>query len=190
LWNPCGEKPTGDHVNSVGKREEGGCFFYFTRTKYRCFVGTDLIINHHRERGIIVSLRNLLRLVLAVGVCGTAGPVWAYDPSPNIGGDLHACDQVNFSTFTPPPFSAENNVTVAPKSDFSFLASKATTSASITVKIKEEKVPITVTPVGYGFQVKGKLPPSIKGSYIRLDIFAKGPSDCDKTDGWLLKVGN
>ncbi|MEK6586782.1 MAG: hypothetical protein AABZ24_10560 [Nitrospirota bacterium] len=138
-----------------------------------------------------MSLRNLLRLVLAVGVCGTAGPVWAYDPSPNIGTDITACDQVLFSTFTPPPFSVEkNNVTVAPKSDFSFLASKATTSASIMVKIKEEKVPVTVTSVGYGFQVKGKLPPSIKDSYIRLDIFAKGPSDCDKTDGWLLKVGN
>ena len=144
-----------------------------------------------RERGITVSLRNLLRLVLAIGVCGTAGPVWAYDPSPNIGTDLAACDQVIFSTFTPPPFSAEkNNVTVAPKSEFSFLASKATTSASIMVKIKEEKVPVTVTSVGYGFQVKGKLPPNIKGSYIRLDIFAKGPGDCDKTDGWLLKVGN
>jgi hypothetical protein len=137
-----------------------------------------------------VSLRNLLRLVLAVGVCGTAGQVWAYDPSPNIGTGLDACDQVIFSAFTPPPFSVEkNNVAVAPKSEFSFLASN-TLSPSITVKIKEEKVPVTVTAIGNGFLVKGKLPSSVKGSYIRLDIFAKGPSDCDKTDGWLLKVGN
>jgi hypothetical protein len=58
------------------------------------------------------------------------------------------------------------------------------------VKIKEEKVPVKVTTINNGFLVKGKLPPSVKGSYIRLDIFAKGPNDCDKTDGWLLKVGN
>jgi hypothetical protein len=138
-----------------------------------------------------VSLRTILRLVLAIGVYGTGGQAWAYDASPNISSGVDACAQVIFSAFTPPPFSVDkNNVAVAPKSDFSFLASKGTLFPSITVKIKEEKVPVTVTSINNGFLVKGKLPPSIKGSYIRLDIFAKGPSDCDKTDGWLLKVGN
>jgi len=138
-----------------------------------------------------VSLRNLLRLVVAVGVCGTAGQVWAYDASPNISSGVDACANVIFSAFTPPPFSVDkNNVTVAPKSEFSFLASKTALFPSITVKIKEEKVPVTVTPINNGFLVKGKLPANVKGSYIRLDIFAKGPNDCDKADGWLLKVGN
>jgi len=104
---------------------------------------------------------------------------------------VDSCVDVIFSAFTPPPFSVDkNNVAVAPKSEFSFLASKTALFPSITVKIKEEKVPVTVTTINNGFLVKGKLPPSIKGSYIRLDIFAKGPNDCDKADGWLLKVGN
>lgn len=138
-----------------------------------------------------MSLRNLLQLVVAVSVCGTVGQTWAYDASPNISSGVDACADVIFSAFTPPPFSVDkNNVTIAPKSEFSFLVSKTALFPSITVKIKEEKVPVTVTPINNGFLVKGKLPASIKGSYIRLDIFAKGPSDCDKTDGWLLKVGN
>ena len=138
-----------------------------------------------------MSLRIILRLVVAVGVCSTLGPVWAYDASPNISSGVDACAQVIFSAFTPPPFSVDkNNVAVAPKSEFSFLTSKTALFPSITVKIKEEKVPITVTPINNGFLVKGKLPATIKGSYIRLDIYAKGPGDCDKTDGWLLKVGN
>ncbi|HWF62187.1 MAG TPA: hypothetical protein VN666_18025 [Nitrospira sp.] len=138
-----------------------------------------------------MSLQNLLRLVVVMGMYGTVGHVWAYDASPNISSGVDACAQVIFSSFTPPPFSVDkNNVAVAPKSEFSFLASKTVLFPSITVKIKEEKVPVTVTPINNGFLVKGKLPPSVKGSYIRLDIFAKGPSDCDKTDGWLLKVGN
>ncbi len=117
-------------------------------------------------------------------------PVWAYDASPNISSGVDACANVIFSAFTPPPFSADkNNVEIAPKSEFSFLASKTALFPSITVKIKEEKVPVTVTPINNGFLVKGKIPASVSGSYIRLDIFAKGPSDCDKTDGWLLKVG-
>ena len=138
-----------------------------------------------------MSLRHLLQLVLAVGVCGTAGQVWAYDASPNISSGYDACAQVILSAFTPAAFSMDkNNVTVPPKSEFSFLASKTANPQYITVKIKDEKVPVTVTPNNNGFLVKGKLPPTIKGSYIRLDIFAKGPNDCDKTDGWLLKVGN
>lgn len=138
-----------------------------------------------------MSLRNLLRLVVAVGVYGTVGQVWAYDASPNTGGSLDACTQVNFEAFTPPPFSQDkNNVAVAPKSEFSFLASKTTNPQRITVKIKDENVPVTVTPINNGFLVKGKIPATVKGSFIRVDIYAKGPNDCDKADGWLLKVGN
>lgn len=138
-----------------------------------------------------MSLRNVLRLVLTVSICGTAGQVSAYDTSPYAPGSLDPCTQVDFSAFTPSPFSAQkNNVEVAPKSEFSFLASKTTHWPSITVKIKDEKVPVTVTPITNGYLVKGKLPASVKGSYIRVEIFAKGPNDCDKADGWLLKVGN
>lgn len=137
-----------------------------------------------------MSLPNLLRLVVAVSVYGIVGPVWAYDASPNISGGLDACSEVILSAFTPPPFSQDkNNVEVAPKSEFSFLASKTTNSQRITVKIKDEKVPITVTPINNGFLVKGKIPATVKGSFIRVDIYAKGPNDCDKADGWLLKVG-
>lgn len=137
-----------------------------------------------------MSLRNLLRLVLTVGICGTASHVSAYDTSPYAPGSLDPCTQVYFSAFTPSPFSAEkNNVEVAPKSEFSFLASKTTNWPSITVKVKDEKVPVTVTTITNGYLVKGKLPATVKGSYIRVEIFAKGPNDCDKADGWLLKVG-
>ncbi len=138
-----------------------------------------------------MSLRTILQLVFTVGVCGTFGNVWAYDTSPYSPGSLDPCTQVYFSAFKPTPFSAEkNNVAVAPKSEFSFLASKTTNWPSITVKIKDEKVPVTVTPATNGHLVKGKLPASVKGRYIRLEVFAKGPNNCDKADGWLLKVGN
>ncbi len=137
-----------------------------------------------------MSWKNIIRLVVAVGVCGTVGPVWAYEASAN-SSSTSPCAQVFLSAFTPPPFSQDkNNVEVAPKSEFSFMASKTTNSASITVKIKGEKVPVAVTPIGNGFLVKGKLPDTIKGAFIRVEIFAKGPSNCDKAEGWLLKVGN
>jgi carotenoid cleavage dioxygenase-like enzyme len=54
--------------------------------------------------------------------------------------------------------------------------------------IKDQKVPVTVTTVSNGYLVKGKLPDTVKGSYIRVEIFANGPNQCDRADGWLLKV--
>jgi hypothetical protein len=165
-------------------------FFLSQALQYRQIVNADQFF-HHLSRGIPVSLRTILQLVLTVGVCGTFGNVWAYDTSPYSPGSLDPCTQVYFSAFKPTPFSAEkNNVEVAPKSEFSFLASKTTNWPSITVKIKEEKVPVTVTTITNGYLVKGKLPASVKGRYIRLEIFAKGPNNCDKADGWLLKVGD
>lgn len=136
-----------------------------------------------------MTLRTILRLVVAVSACGAFGNVWAYEASPGAS-STDPCTQVLFSAFTPAPFSvANNNVEVPPKSEFSLLISKAAVQSSITVKIKEEKVPVTVKAINNGFVVKGKLPESATGRYVRLDIFAKGPGGCDKADGWLLKVG-
>lgn len=136
-----------------------------------------------------MSLRTILQLVLALGISGTVGQALAYDSSPNTPNSYDPCMAVTFSAFTPPPFSVDkNNVAVQPKSDFSFLATKNMTG--VTVKIKDEVVPVTVTSINNGILVKGKIPASIKGSYIRVDIYAKGPSQCEKADGWLLKVGN
>lgn len=135
-----------------------------------------------------MSLRTLLSLIIALAISSLVGEVWAYDASPNPS-STDPCTQVNFSGYTPAPFSMEkNNTEVPPKSEFSFLASKATASQSITVMIKEQKVPVTVTMVSNGYLVKGKLPDTVKGSYIRVEIFAKGPNQCDRADGWLLKI--
>jgi hypothetical protein len=112
----------------------------------------------------------------------------AYDSSP--GATADSCSQVTFSAFKPPQFSqANNNTEVAPKSEFSFHASKATIPNTIKVTIKGETVSVTVKPQHDGFQVTGKIPDSVKGTFIRIEMTGKGPL-CERGDGWLLKVGN
>ena len=135
-----------------------------------------------------MSLRTILSLVVAMTLSGIIGDVRAYDASPNPS-STDPCTQVNFSGYMPEPFSMDkNNKEVPPKSEFSFLASKATSPQSIKVMVKEHKVPVTVTAVSNGYLVKGKLPDAVKGAYIRVEIFANGPNQCDRADGWLLKV--
>ena len=135
-----------------------------------------------------MTLRNLVQFVLVVSLSGIGSQVFAYDASPNIGTAEGSCADVIFSAFTPPPYSYEKGNEAAPKSDFSFLASKATRIDSLKVTVKDEKVPITITPQGNGYLVKGKLPASATGSYVRVDIFAEGLTLCQRADGWLLKV--
>ncbi|MBS0151232.1 MAG: hypothetical protein JSR31_09840 [Nitrospira sp.] len=136
-----------------------------------------------------MSLRNLVQLVLVVSLSGIGSQGFAYDASPNIGTAEGSCADVIFSAFTPAPYSYEKGNEAAPKSDFSFLASKATRIDSLKVTVKDEKVPVTITPQGNGYLVKGKLPASATGSYVRIDIYAEGLTLCQRADGWLLKVG-
>jgi hypothetical protein len=139
-----------------------------------------------------MSLRNILWIVVAMVLYANAGDGWAYDAG-SAGGSISSdpCSNVTFSEFKPRQFSQVNNNTeVAPKSEFSFLASKETVPKSITVTIKGETVPITVTPQYNGYRVTGKLPATVKGTFARIEITAKGPNQCERGDGWLLKVAN
>lgn len=136
-----------------------------------------------------MNVQKILWLVVAMVAYSSGNAVWA-QPRPPIN-PVDPCIKVIVSAYNPPPFSREtNNVEVAPGSNFSFLISRDAKVDSIKVSVKGESIPTTVTPQQNGTLVKGKLPPEIKGKYIRVEIAAKGPNECDRTDGWLLKVGN
>jgi hypothetical protein len=145
---------------------------------------------NNQQRGVIVNIRHALAIVMLLSAFGNIGDVRAgYDSAPS-GGSVDGCDGVSFSTFLPKPYSqTDNNTEVAPQSAFSFVASQSTFPKTITVMIKDENVPITVTPHFGGFLVSGKIPASAKGTFIRVAITGKGPNLCERGDGWLLKVG-
>jgi len=117
----------------------------------------------------------LLLLVLMA----TANTVWAYGSSSS----NKACTKPKFTEFTP-----ANNAQVAAGSSFSFMASANTNPDSIVVTIKGLAVDVTVTPQNLGFLVEGKLPATVKGDFVRINITADGHNECKGSDGWLLKV--
>ena len=124
-----------------------------------------------------MKLQNVLWVAILLIIPGT---VWAYSD----GGVMPAVScMAKFSKFTP-----ANNTEVAAKSAFSFFASASTSPNSIKVAIKGQSIPVTVTPKNEGFQVSGKLPDTIKGTYAKIAIIAKGPNQCEASGGWLVKV--
>ena len=124
-----------------------------------------------------MKLQDTLWIALVLIIPGT---VWAYGDSGD--SSIVACT-AKLSKFTP-----ANNSEVAPKSEFSFFASHATTPNSIKVTIKDLSVPVKVTQKSDGFQVTGKLPDAIKGTFAKIRITAKGDNQCQANDGWLVKV--
>ena len=125
-----------------------------------------------------MKVRNILLAAIVFMIPVT---VWAYGEGG--GGSNAAPCGAKFSKFMP-----ANNSEVAPKSEFSFVASAATTPNSIKVTIKDLSVPISVTQKSDGFQVTGKLPDSVKGTFAKIRITAKGANQCEANDGWLVKV--
>lgn len=124
-----------------------------------------------------MKLHNILWIAILLIIPAN---VWAYGDS---GTDTGMCKKLNFSDFTP-----VNSAEVAPQSAFSFFASGAVYPNSIKVTIKGQTVPITVTPKGDGFKVTGKLPDTVKGTFAKINIEARGANQCEGSAGWLVKV--
>lgn len=108
--------------------------------------------------------------------------VWAYGSSGG-GSSRKVCDKLEFSEFNP---ADKANVSVG--SEFSFKASLKINPDRIKVNVKDQPVAVTVTPVNLGYQVKGKLPESLKGTYARIAIIAEGVDKCQGSSGWLVNI--
>ena len=125
----------------------------------------------------------LQNIVLIAAVLVIPANVWAYGDNDAGGSGTGICKKVNFSEFKP-----INNAEVAPRSEFSFYASESTFPNSIKVTIKGKSIPLTVVQKQSGFKVSGKLPDSVKGTFAKINIDAKGIAQCEVSDGWLVKI--
>ncbi|MCK5828947.1 MAG: hypothetical protein KAH20_01435 [Methylococcales bacterium] len=94
-----------------------------------------------------------------------------------------ACVKPDLSRFIPPHLSV-----VEPDSEFSFVASPSTNPKMIEVSMKKQVVPINIEKTSGGYSVTGKLPATLEGAYVRVNIKATGTNNCPENDGWLLKI--
>ena len=123
----------------------------------------------------------ILRFICLFGLAVTSTQVLAYGSSSS----SKSCVKPQFSAFTPP-----EKTKVAPKSNFSFVASATTNPKSIEVTIKQQAVDITVAPNSQGYLVSGTLPADLKGVMARISIDAKTQSQCQGGGGWLIKISD
>jgi hypothetical protein len=121
-------------------------------------------------------------LAVLVALLAFSSNSWAYGGGGK--GGSKSCEKPKFTDFNPAA-----NAEVAPGSAFSFKASKNTYPNSIKVNVKDQAADIKVAEKPDGtFDVSGNLPDAVKGTFARIAITADGPSKCNGTGGWLVKV--
>jgi hypothetical protein len=100
------------------------------------------------------------------------------------GGSSANCTKAHFSKFQP-----EHLATVAPESEFSFMAMGVQKPEQIEVTVKSQPVQISVENKESFMIVKGKLPADLKNTAARINIKATTKVEkCNGEGGWLVTI--
>ena len=97
-----------------------------------------------------------------------------------------ACGKPHLAKFTPPHLA-----TVAPGSEFSFMAFNIDKPENVSVTVKNIPVEVTAEFKDPFYLIKGKLPASLVNMAARINIkvSAKSPH-CEAENGWLLIIAD
>jgi len=101
-----------------------------------------------------------------------------------------ACKKPHFTDFNLTEYKAPDNIEIAPESEFIIKISAWADPSSIKLTAKKQPLAFTVESNSTFHKIKAKLPASLNGNYVRIDISAQAVLGCDNKTGWLVKVAN
>ena len=121
--------------------------------------------------------------IAAVLVNGQSG---AYSPE-----ELEqACKKPHFTDFNLTEYKAPDNIEIAPESEFIIKISAWADPSTIKLTAKKQALPFTVESNSSFHKIKAKLPASLNGNFVRIDVGVKAVLGCGSKKGWLVKVAN
>ena len=126
----------------------------------------------------------MFKSALFIAVVLFNGPAAAYSPE-----ELEqACKKPRFTDFNLTDYKAPDNLEIAPESEFIIKISAWADPSTIKLTAKKQSLPFTVESTSTFHKIKAKLPASLNGNYVRIDVSAKAVLGCDNKEGWLVKV--
>jgi hypothetical protein len=133
-----------------------------------------------------MKVTKMFKPALFIAVALFNGQAAAYSPE-----ELEqACKKPHFTDFNLTEYKAPENVEIAPESEFIIKISAWADPSTIKLTAKKQPLPFTVESNSSFHKVKAKLPPSLNGNYVRIEVAAKAVLGCGDKDGWLVKVAN
>ncbi len=143
-------------------------------TTYHTYVKEDLLMK---------ITKKITLMVLLVAVFGHVSS-YAYSPE-----ELKKdCKKPRFTDFTLAPYSAADNNQIPAEATFSFKVSAWTDPSTIKVTAKGQEIPFTVESNSTFHKVNSKLPATLNGEFVRLNVYADAVLGCDSSTGWLIKI--
>ena len=133
-----------------------------------------------------MKLTKMLKLALFIAVVFFNGTATAYSPEEL----AQACKKPHFTDFNLTEYKAPDNIEIAPESEFIIKISAWADPSTIKLTAKKQALAFTVESNNSFHKVKAKLPASLNGNFVRIDVSAKAVLGCDNKDGWLVKVAN
>ena len=133
-----------------------------------------------------MKITKMFKSALFIAVVLFNGAAAAYSPE-----ELEqACKKPRFTDFNLTPYKASDNIEVAPESEFIIKISPWADPTTIKLTAKKQELPFTVESNSSFHKIKAKLPASLNGNFVRIDVSAKAVLGCDDKTGWLVKVAN
>lgn len=126
------------------------------------------------------------KLALLIAAVFFNGLAFAYSPEEA----EKACKKPKFTDFNLTEYNAADNIEVAPESEFIIKISPWVDPTTIKLTAKKEPIPFTVESNSSFHKVKAKLPASLTGKFVRIDVHAVAIAGCDNQTGWLVKVAD
>lgn len=133
-----------------------------------------------------MKITKKFKSALVIAVVLFNGEVAAYSPE-----ELEqACKKPHFTDFNLTEYKAPDNIEIAPESEFIIKISAWADPSTIQLTAKKQALAFTVESTSTFHKIKAKLPASLNGNFVRIDISAQAISGCDNKTGWLVKVAN
>jgi hypothetical protein len=98
------------------------------------------------------------------------------------------CKKPHITDFNLTEYKAPDNIEVAPESELVIKISAWADPSTIKLTAKKQALPFTVESNSSFHKVKAKLPATLNGDFVRIDVSVKAVLGCHNEDGWLIKV--
>lgn len=101
-----------------------------------------------------------------------------------------ACKKPRFTDFNLTEYKAPDNIEIAPEAEFIIKVSAWADPSTIKLTAKKQELPFTIESTSTFHKIKAKLPATLNGDYVRIDVSAKAVLGCDNKTGWLVKIAD
>ena len=128
----------------------------------------------------------MFKSALFIAVVLFNGAAVAYSPEELEKG----CKKPHFTDFNLAQYKAPDNIEIAPESELIIKISVWADPSTIKLAAKKQALPFTVESTSTFHKIKAKIPATLNGSFVRIDVSAKTDMGCHNEAGWLVKVAN